>query len=85
MSGRPLVLGRDPARCSAVYPSDTKGISGLHCQVSLSGNEVILMDCGSTYGTFLAGGQRLKANIPYKLQRGDTFYLAEPKNTFRVV
>ena len=85
VSGRPLVLGRDPARCSAVYPSDTKGISGLHCQVSLSGNEVILMDCGSTYGTFLAGGQRLKANIPYKLQRGDTFYLAEPKNTFRVV
>lgn len=83
--GSPVVLGRDPARCTAVYPSNTKGVSGLHCRITVSGNEILLTDCGSTYGTFLAGGQRLAPDVPCRLKSGDTFYLAEPQNTFRVI
>lgn len=83
--GSPVVLGCDPARCTAVYPSNTKGVSGLHCRITVSGNEILLTDCGSTYGTFLAGGQRLAPDVPCRLKSGDTFYLAEPQNTFRVI
>lgn len=85
LSGRPVIFGRDVSRCTAVYPPDTKGISGLHCQIVQSGNDVILTDCGSTYGTYLADGRRLAPNTPCRLNSGDSFYLAEPRNTFRVI
>lgn len=85
ISDRPVTIGRDPARCSAVYPQNTKGVSGLHCRLSCSGGEIVLMDCGSTYGTYFGDGKKLSPNTPYKLRRGDTFYLAEPQNTFRVI
>lgn len=85
ISGRPVIFGRDASRCTAVYPSDTKGISGLHCQIVQSGNDVILTDCGSTYGTYLSDGRRLAPNTPCRLNSGDSFYLAEPCNTFRVI
>jgi len=43
------------------------------------------MDSGSTYGTFLAGGRKLNANETVTLKPGDSFYLADPKNEFKVL
>ena len=81
----PVIFGRDAKRCSAVYPSNTKGVSGLHCRVEQAGPSVVLTDLGSTYGTFLKNGTRLTANVPYNLHSGDEFYLAEPANTFQII
>lgn len=77
-------IGRDPNRNDIVYPADTKGISGVHCVVGISNGQVTLMDLGSTYGTYLAQGQRLAANQPVTLRIGDTFYLATKDETFVV-
>jgi hypothetical protein len=80
-----IAIGRDPARCQVVYPADTKGISSLHCEVMEQSGSITLIDKGSTYGTFLAGGQKLAANQSVTLAAGAIFYLADPKNEFRIL
>lgn len=84
VSGRAVTFGRDASRCNAVYPADTKGVSGLHCRVEQTGGRIFLTDLGSTYGTFLKNGTRLQPDTPQELKQGDTFYLATPSNTFQV-
>lgn len=75
-------IGRDPGGNDLVYPDGTPGISGHHCMVALSGGQVILTDLGSSYGTFLSGGQRLTPNQGVALRPGDRFYLGSEKETF---
>lgn len=59
--------------------------SRLHCSVEIKNGKVLLMDLGSTYGTFLSDGTKLEPNKPYYLNYGQSFYLVEPANTFRIV
>ncbi|MDF2539167.1 MAG: hypothetical protein K0S76_2188 [Herbinix sp.] len=78
-----LKIGRDPKRCTIIYPAEQAGISSLHCEITLAGNNVMLQDCGSSYGTFL-NGEKLAARSPKTVKKGDVFYLADESNTFRV-
>jgi S1-C subfamily serine protease len=80
-----LSIGRDPKRCQVVFPSDTKGISSLHCEVSVQPSGVWLTDKSSTYGTFLSGGRKLNAGESVQIRSGDSFYLADPKNEFKIL
>lgn len=80
----PVLLGRDPHRCSIVYPADAPGISSAHCEVRVSGSGLILTDLGSSYGTFLADGRKLTAHQPVELAPGSSFYLASQENSFQV-
>lgn len=75
-------IGRDPGGNDLVYPDGTPGISGRHCVVTLTGGQVTLTDLGSSYGTFLDGGQRLTPNQPVTLRMGDRFYLGSEKESF---
>lgn len=75
-------IGRDPGSNDLVYPNGAPGISGRHCVVSLSGGQVTLTDLGSSYGTFLAGGQKLLPNQPVTLRMGDRFYIGSEKESF---
>ncbi len=75
-------IGRDPAGNDLVFPGDTPGISGQHCVVTLSGNQVTLTDLGSSYGTFLAGGWKLTPHQPVALHIGDRFFLGSDKQSF---
>lgn len=75
-------IGRSPNENDLVYPDGTPGISGHHCMVALSGGQVVLTDLGSSYGTFLAGGQRLTPNQGVTLRPGDRFYLGSEKESF---
>ena len=43
-----------------------------------------LKDLGSTYGTWLAGGQRLAANQAVQLKKGDRFYLASEQELYQI-
>jgi len=83
--GGSISIGRDPKRCQIVFPGDTKGISSLHCEVRSQDSGVALTDKGSTYGTFLTGGRKLNANESVTLKSGDSFYLADTKNEFKVL
>ena len=78
-----IVLGRDPKQCNVVFPSQTPGISGVHCEVRVSGGVVTLIDRGSSYGTFY-NGTKLTPHQPVTLRAGDSFYLATPQNEFRL-
>lgn len=53
--------------------------------MEIKNGKVLLMDLGSTYGTFLSDGTKLEPNKPYYLNYGQSFYLVDPANTFRIV
>lgn len=79
-----VVFGRDPKRCSIIYPKDAKGISGVHCAAEPTADgQIILTDLGSTYGT-MAGGQQLTAGKGVTLHPGDAFTLGGSENRFTV-
>ena len=79
-----VVFGRDPKRCSIIYPKDAKGISGVHCAAEPTADgQIILTDLGSTYGT-MAGGRQLTAGKGVTLRPGDTFTLGGSENRFTV-
>lgn len=77
-----LVIGRDPSQCNVVLPERTPGVSRKHCVLERRGNDICIMDVGSSAGTFLPNGQRLPLNqwIPIT---GD-FYLGSTNVGFKV-
>lgn len=80
--GNSVKIGRDPAKCDLVYPTGTQGVSGVHCTLIFADGQLYLKDLGSTYGTYLGGGQRLAANEPVMLNVGDQFYLGSERERF---
>ena len=84
LSGTTTMIGRDPS-CQICLPADTKGISRRHCQLVIQGNDLILTDLGSTYGTFIHEKQ-VPPNTPVKLHTGSYFCLGGPiSNKFTVM
>ena len=82
----PLLLGRDRNSCRFCFEEETPGVSARHCTVAWDGEKQVflLTDMRSTYGTYLANGQRLTAGVAYRLYPNETFYLGEKTNTIRV-
>ena len=78
-----LTIGRDGSRSTLTYSMNEPGISGLHCTITPAGNILLLKDEGSSYGTFY-NGQKLASGSVQPVKSGETFYLAEQKNTFLV-
>ena len=80
---QPVQIGRDPATCRLVYQNGTPGVSSRHCQVYFDEQEqlFVVTDLNSTYGTFLASGQRIAPNTPVKLPPNSSIYLGETDNT----
>lgn len=81
-----IILGRDPGSCNVTFAHDTPEISRLHCEVSFdsASNSFILQDNGSSFGTFLASGDKLTNGQPYAISSGGRFYLANTTNMFEV-
>ena len=81
-----VVLGRDPASCNLVFNKETPGISSRHCQIvfDAASGSFVLTDLGSSYGTFLANGKKLEANVPERLAAGDAFCLADENVKFQI-
>ena len=80
---QPVQVGRDRAVCRLVYQDGTPGVSSRHCQIFFDEQEnlFVVTDLNSTYGTFLADGQRLAPNTPVKLAPRSSIYLGEVANT----
>lgn len=78
-----LIIGRDPAQCTLCLPENTRGVSRLHCQVTISGIALVLTDLGSSHGTFV-NGQKLAPHQPVSLSRGVSFSLGGPSGTSAV-
>lgn len=80
-----ICMGRQAEQCQASFPVDYKGISGRHCELSVTPQGVYLKDCGSSYGTFTESQGKLMAEQPVLLQEGQTFYLANQQEMFRLI
>lgn len=80
---QPVQIGRDPATCRLVFQDGTPGVSSRHCQVYFDEREgkFVVTDLSSTYGTFLADGQRIAPDAPVKLPPKSAIYLGEVANT----
>ena len=76
------VIGRDPKVCQIVFPADTKGISHVHCTVTVTGDgKVTVKDNGSRYGTWL-DNTKLAPNEETALHRGHRIYLGSREQSF---
>ncbi len=66
-----IIFGRDPANCNIVFPPSSVGVSRVHCQICMNvyGQKAVLIDCNSTYGTFL-NGMRVYPGQPAVLTTG---------------
>lgn len=78
-----VVFGRNPNGCNILFPDNVRGISRVHCSVEKKGNQFVITDLGSSYGTFL-NGNKLQPNVPVPLKNGDSFYLGDKSNLFKV-
>ena len=78
--GVSATLGRDPGN-SIVLPPNAAGVSRTHCRVEVQGNQLFLVDTGSSYGTLLQG-RRIPPHTPIALKPGTTFCLASEKYSF---
>lgn len=82
--GTEMLLGRDVSAWIR-FPDNEPGVSRAHCTlIRNSSGQLMLLDCGSTYGTFVSGVGKLSPQQPVTLQRGTTFYLGSKKVGFRV-
>ncbi len=77
-----LVFGRDKS-CGVRFAGDAKGISSIHCEIRKQGDNYVLIDKNSSYGTFWKNGERLEPGKPYVLQDGMEFYLASEENAYK--
>ena len=68
LSGRGIVVGRDPDRCDAVISHEAVSAAG-HCRFLLTGGQPHVADMNSTNGTFL-DGVRLPPSEPHRLSPG---------------
>lgn len=78
-----LLIGRDPC-CGLRMPGNVSAVSRRHCNLLLQGGKVYLEDLQSSYGTYLASGQRLVPNRPVELTNGSRFYLGSSQNQFQL-
>ncbi len=79
-----ITIGRNREVCQICYPMNAHGISGVHCQIQRQGKDYVIVDNGSSYGTYIGNGERLKPNISYKIGSGDFFYLADREQLFQI-
>jgi len=79
-----LSFGRD-ASCFVCLPAEAKGVSRVHCKLYLDGQgRLMLMDCGSSYGTYLHGFGKLSPRQPVAVNKGSVFYLGSKKIGFKI-
>ncbi len=83
LQGR-IAFGRDP-RCQVAFDASDSSISANHCVLYREGNALYLMDNGSTNGTFFGEKERLRPNKPYRVSRGQAFFLCSPQYTFVIL
>ena len=86
ISGTGVTIGRDPS-CEAAFPQGSEGshrVSRRHCKLFFENGRLLLVDLGSTNGTYMADGRRLTPMQPVAVKPGDRFYLDNPGNMFEI-
>ncbi len=82
--GNEIVFGRESI-CAVRMPEGTPGISRRHACIRYQQGMPMLIDLGSSYGTYLADGKQLPPNYPEPVAAGIRFYLGNRGNMFQVI
>lgn len=83
LSGETLLVGRDPARATAVLSEPT--VSALHAQIRQEQGRFVIYDLGSTNGTYLGNEAGYTAAIQRQpLQDGDELRLGSVSLLFTI-
>lgn len=82
--GSGLTFGRTSSN-SVRFAANESGVSSNHCKLYRQGDAIMLVDLGSTYGTYLEDGRQLQRNNPVPLGIGSRFYVGTRNNTFEIV
>lgn len=64
------------------FPADTSGVSRHHAELRTQGTRMILMDCGSTSGTYVKRIGKLTPQQPAEVFADDIIYIGSEKNSF---
>lgn len=64
------IFGTDPERCHVRFPRGSEGISRVHMRIWKTGEDLMAMDMGSTYGTYL-NQKRMTPGLVYVLSKDD--------------
>lgn len=82
--GQKIRIGRNPSQNDLIYPAETPGVSGIHCEICYQNGQLYLRDIGSRNGTYLRRQQlkRLPPNEDVLLTEGDHIYIGSPKEEF---
>lgn len=78
-----ITIGR-AVESNICYPADTKGVSRRHCQIFWRNGVLMIMDLGSTSGTFLRKKGQLQPNTPTIIKEGDVIYLGSKQNALTI-
>ena len=78
-----VTIGRD-ITCNVRIPDGTPGVSRRHCCIRWQQGVPVLIDLGSTHGTFQGDGRRLPPSYPTQLAAGSRFYLGTPDCLFQI-
>lgn len=84
--GSTVIMGRDTGVCHIIFDPDEKMISRKHCSVRYSPNmdRFIIENFSKNKITF-SNGEQLSEGESKTVGRGENFFLATEKNTFKVV
>ncbi len=66
-------------------PAGTPGVSRVHCAIRWQQGVPVLVDLGSTYGTFMGDERRLPREYPERVAAGSRFYLGGRGVLFEIV
>lgn len=79
-----VTIGRDPARCSIVYPDDSTNVSRRHCAVRYyADTHTYGITDFSKNGTFV-NGTRLESGVEKEFSAGSVVTLGEGNESFRL-
>lgn len=78
---QPLVIGRQPDKCSVVLSAN--GVSRMHCVIELSAGGLSVRDLGSANGTRI-NGMAIAANQSIALRPGDVIQIGTGDERFEV-
>lgn len=78
-----IIFGRQPS-CQVFFGESDENVSGNHCVLFKQDGAAMLMDLGSTNGTYLEDGTRLEENAAYALHAGERFYLVNKDYMFMI-
>lgn len=71
-----ILVGRDPNRCTLVFPPKAPGISSVHMRLWTANGFIMAMDMGSRNGTWL-DGQRMTPGLVYTVKPGSVLFLGD--------